>query len=562
MKANDRVRSQISKLASAGLTDEQIALALDVPCRTVGRYVVEARRGPPDPRALDHAPEPFDAEDPSLVERLREEVRRPGRGASAERHATDEDRWATIDLRVDEILIADANADDVAHRVGDAAAVSTVASSVVGDRLAQLGVVADWIPADDLATLTVGQRTVWLAPTVQIRSRCDEDTVRRYMASYRELPPVDVMRIGTQRPARADPGGRLADTRDDDERAEIVDQMWASEGSGTSRYVLVDGFHRLEAARRLGLETTRARVRDGTWRDALVHAVVANCRHGQPLTRAERDEGIFRLRRLHPEWPLRKIGAEMGLAHMTVKYILDISELREAVGAEAVHMCTVIRSREVARAPREWWTELVDVVCAHDWSVDEIRAAVPTLRDPGVSWEEKVELVSPEAPRRQESQPREGREPEPLLARLQKVMERVDDFRSRPPDEFVEGCEDPVALRWVVDNYPTCIALFARILARAAIKLQATDGTPEAFARGLGDAERAGIVETFPSCIEFLQSVVDELQRPRPSTDGRAPRPTATPGANGRHRAQGAAGPHERGRRSGSAASARPQRRP
>jgi hypothetical protein len=51
------------------------------------------------------------------------------------------------------------------------------------------------------------------------------------------------------------------------------------------KYWLADGFHRVKAYQKVGRMKVMARVREGTHRDALIHAAGANATHGQPRTR-------------------------------------------------------------------------------------------------------------------------------------------------------------------------------------------------------------------------------------------------------------------------------------
>ena len=45
-------------------------------------------------------------------------------------------------------------------------------------------------------------------------------------------------------------------------------------------YWLADGFHRVEAARKIDRKEIEAEIRDGTARDAILHGIGANATHG------------------------------------------------------------------------------------------------------------------------------------------------------------------------------------------------------------------------------------------------------------------------------------------
>jgi hypothetical protein len=82
--------------------------------------------------------------------------------------------------------------------------------------------------------------------------------------------------------------------------------------------LVVDGGHRLEAARRLG-RTTVAAVRFlGTREDAFVESVRRNVDHGLPLTLGDRRRAARRVLAGHPDWSDRRIGSLCGLSGKSV----------------------------------------------------------------------------------------------------------------------------------------------------------------------------------------------------------------------------------------------------
>ncbi len=68
-------------------------------------------------------------------------------------------------------------------------------------------------------------------------------------------------------------------------------------------YWLADGFHRLEAAKKIGAITLSADVRQGTRRDALLYSVGANATHGLRRTNADKRRIVILLL-TDPEWSL------------------------------------------------------------------------------------------------------------------------------------------------------------------------------------------------------------------------------------------------------------------
>ncbi|GAA3698242.1 ParB N-terminal domain-containing protein [Nonomuraea antimicrobica] len=81
---------------------------------------------------------------------------------------------------------------------------------------------------------------------------------------------------------------------------------------------VIDGMHRLHAARLGGRESVEVVYFHGTEQEAFLLAVESNVRHGLPLTLAERKESARRILRSFPEWSDRAIAAKTGLSGKTV----------------------------------------------------------------------------------------------------------------------------------------------------------------------------------------------------------------------------------------------------
>jgi ParB-like chromosome segregation protein Spo0J len=84
---------------------------------------------------------------------------------------------------------------------------------------------------------------------------------------------------------------------------------------------VIDGMHRLSAARAAGSDKIRARLVDCDDEEALLLAVAANVRHGRPLTLADRRAAAARIMSLRPNAADRWIAALTGLAAKTVASI-------------------------------------------------------------------------------------------------------------------------------------------------------------------------------------------------------------------------------------------------
>ena len=85
-------------------------------------------------------------------------------------------------------------------------------------------------------------------------------------------------------------------------------------------YWLADGFHRVEAARKIEREDISAEVRQGTARDAVLYGIGANAKHGLRRTQADKRRAVERLL-TDPEWARwsdRKIAETAKVDHKTV----------------------------------------------------------------------------------------------------------------------------------------------------------------------------------------------------------------------------------------------------
>ncbi len=81
---------------------------------------------------------------------------------------------------------------------------------------------------------------------------------------------------------------------------------------------VLDGVHRVAAARRLGMTCIQARLFEGDEEAAFVEAVRSNMAHGLPLSLAERTSAARHLLTTSPERSDRSIAEICGLSHRTV----------------------------------------------------------------------------------------------------------------------------------------------------------------------------------------------------------------------------------------------------
>ena len=85
-----------------------------------------------------------------------------------------------------------------------------------------------------------------------------------------------------------------------------------------NRSRIIDGMHRVEAAKLRREEDIRARFIDCTDEEALVLSIKLNVLHGLPLSRADRISGAKRVLAAHRDWSDRAVAAVAGLSAKTI----------------------------------------------------------------------------------------------------------------------------------------------------------------------------------------------------------------------------------------------------
>src|SRR5205823_12956635 len=102
---------------------------------------------------------------------------------------------------------------------------------------------------------------------------------------------------------------------------------------------IIDGAHRVHAARMAGRSEIGVRLFRGSMEDAFVEAVRQNVLHGKPLTLREREQATLRLLDDHPDWSDRRIAEVCGLSPRTIASIRarstgETPQLSERVGRD------------------------------------------------------------------------------------------------------------------------------------------------------------------------------------------------------------------------------------
>lgn len=85
---------------------------------------------------------------------------------------------------------------------------------------------------------------------------------------------------------------------------------------GTGR--VIDGMHRLRAAKLRGQRKILVRFHDGDDEDSFIAAVETNIAHGLPLTQADRVAAATRIVAIRPQWSDRRIASVTGLSAATM----------------------------------------------------------------------------------------------------------------------------------------------------------------------------------------------------------------------------------------------------
>jgi ParB-like chromosome segregation protein Spo0J len=105
-----------------------------------------------------------------------------------------------------------------------------------------------------------------------------------------------------------------------------------------STSTVLDGVHRVLAARMLGRETVAAHYFEGTHEEAFVEAIRANVTHGKPLTLTEREAAARKLLAMHSDWSNRLVADVCALSDKTVarlrKTTAEVPQLSARLGRD------------------------------------------------------------------------------------------------------------------------------------------------------------------------------------------------------------------------------------
>ncbi|MFC5826909.1 ParB/RepB/Spo0J family partition protein [Nonomuraea insulae] len=122
---------------------------------------------------------------------------------------------------------------------------------------------------------------------------------------------------------------------------------------------VIDGMHRLRAAKLAGLMEIQVEFVDVDQREAFLLAVKANTDHGLPLSLCDREAAAARIISWYPQWADRAIAAQVGLAPGTVTEIRRRSTDQSGHSNVRIGRDGRIRPISTAAARQQAW-EILD----------------------------------------------------------------------------------------------------------------------------------------------------------------------------------------------------------
>lgn len=238
---------------------------------------------------------------------------------------------------------------------------------------------------------------------------------------------------------------------------------------------VIDGFHRLRAARLRGDTTIAARFFDGDESAAFVLAVQLNVTHGLPLALADRQRAAERIIVSHPHWSDRRVATVTGIAPGTV------GEIRRRLGPGA----TAPDERRLGQDGR---------MRPLDGAVGRLRAGELLSENPELSLRQVARAagISPETARDVRNRLRNGEDPLPRSRRRDHEAEPVHDITKEagggsdaaagtgsgpvpvPPGEPTALRLARPATRTRVDVGPDRVVLVKRLTADPALRFSET----------------------------------------------------------------------------------------
>lgn len=148
---------------------------------------------------------------------------------------------------------------------------------------------------------------------------------------------------------------------------------------------VIDGMHRVLAARSVGRQSICARLFHGSEAEAEVQAVFSNVSHGKPLTLTERQAAARNVLSCYPTWSDRRVAAVCGLSPKTVGRVRQETtgegpQLRLGRDGKARPSDPALLRRRIAQAleenPQATVQEIVTCTGASPGTVRDVRTRV------------------------------------------------------------------------------------------------------------------------------------------------------------------------------------------
>lgn len=152
--------------------------------------------------------------------------------------------------------------------------------------------------------------------------------------------------------------------------------IWVHKGSNK----LLDGWHRVEAAKRAGVYTMPVLWVEAKEEDLFALAVKANLGHGVRLTREERYKAINRLQR--DGWTNERIAEGLGCSPAMVNRTEKAEDLRikyKVQDSPAQHLPTESLV-EIVKLPQEYQDDIAELACEVEASSADVRRTVRAIK--------------------------------------------------------------------------------------------------------------------------------------------------------------------------------------
>ena len=186
----------------------------------------------------------------------------------------------------------------------------------------------------NFARNTINLDQVIIDHNLQQRVKLDHDVIDDYADIYRcaegsaysegvELPPITVW--------REEESGEQVGSSDnnqviDSHNSELTTTTHCP--LPTPRYYLVDGFHRVEAAKQAGIEELPFIEKSGTYREALLFSLTVNATHGLRRSNADKRKAVMTLLEDSEwtKWSNRAIAKQCSVSEFLVRQLREDSD--------------------------------------------------------------------------------------------------------------------------------------------------------------------------------------------------------------------------------------------